>query len=530
MKRTVVVVAVFVVVSVVVSVVPAGVAAGGNEAPLADAGLDQEAEVGETVLLDATGSRDPDGHVGSYEWHIQTPGGTTVRPADPTDPRTRFVVREQGRYEVTVTVTDDDGATTTDTLYVDVTGSSESESSSSSSDVSVISTRGSAGGTALAGPVDSALDLVPWIDVSGPGTVTVGETATFGARVGGFESAPTVTWTGGDSGRTATVQFGAPGSYRLTAYASDGERIVSDAASVWVLRNEPPTVDIRTPENVEPGEAVRLSAKASDPDGRIVDETWSPNRTITVPDEGDRKTVTVTVYDDDRSAARDTIAITGGEHTMNDAPTQVRCAPTRKPITTYVCEINGERQEYSTGEWADKAEEWQKSDEYEFDEVSSDNMTWNSDLITEKPEDDLTSYDTLRFLADNSILTEDNSISERYSKEQGYAKKTMEPYKQNGKRVAADLTGDGKIDAVDWERRYGEPKQNTLSVRDDARIIKQHQRAQEAALTEQGKTVNQDDSQSTGREFSDSHGSLNTDGSSPTDRTGSDSPAGVRFT
>lgn len=36
-----------------VSVLPAGVALAEDEGPLADAGLDQKAEVGETVLLDA---------------------------------------------------------------------------------------------------------------------------------------------------------------------------------------------------------------------------------------------------------------------------------------------------------------------------------------------------------------------------------------------------------------------------------------------------------------------------------------------
>jgi len=48
---------------------PATVAA--NEAPLADAGLDQRVPAGTTVYLDATGSRDPDGSVVGYEWVIE---------------------------------------------------------------------------------------------------------------------------------------------------------------------------------------------------------------------------------------------------------------------------------------------------------------------------------------------------------------------------------------------------------------------------------------------------------------------------
>lgn len=123
MHRTALVIAVL----VVLAIVPAGGLAGNEGAPLADAGLDQPAEVGETVLLDSTGSRDPDGRIETYEWHIETPDGQSVTPADPTDPRTRFVVRQPGRYEVTVTVTDDTGKRAADTLYVYVDGRGGSE-------------------------------------------------------------------------------------------------------------------------------------------------------------------------------------------------------------------------------------------------------------------------------------------------------------------------------------------------------------------------------------------------------------------
>lgn len=550
MKRTVIVVALLVGVSFVPPVVAAE-----NEAPLVDAGLDQRAEVGETVLLDATGSRDPDGRIESYEWRIETPGGATVTPADPTDPRTRFVVRESGRYDVTVTVTDRDGATASDTLYVYANGSgdpdSEPETSESSSGMTVISTSGSADQSSVAEPADVGpdcpggarhvggfgclvVDPEPWIDVSGPGTVEVGETAAFGATVGGFDSAPTVTWTGGDSGRSARVVFESPGSYTVTAYGSDGEETVSDSASVRVVRNEPPTVDIRAPERVEPGETITLSAEASDPDGRIVDEAWSPGRTVVVPEDRSRETVTVMVYDDDGATAQDTIAIstkTDVNVTVSE-PTQVKCAPKPQPSDKYVCEIGGERQVYQGREWADKANDWRQSDEYELDEVSSDHLNSNADLVTEKPENDLAGYVAGRHLSDHTVQTQDNSVTETNTsiKKKADAEKTMEPYKQNGKTVSADLTGDGEIDAVDWEERYGKPIQNTMSAREDAQTIKQRQRAQQAAVSGQGETVKQADSHSTGTESANSNESPNVDRSSDTDSTENDPPAGVRFT
>lgn len=96
-----------------------------NEAPLADAGLDQSVPEGTTVYLDATGSRDPDGSIAGYEWVIEAPNGSTLLPDDLTDPRTSFVPDRPGRYEVTVIVTDDQGVTARDTLYVDVDAAPE---------------------------------------------------------------------------------------------------------------------------------------------------------------------------------------------------------------------------------------------------------------------------------------------------------------------------------------------------------------------------------------------------------------------
>jgi hypothetical protein len=104
---------------VVASLVLSGVAAGaGNEPPLADAGLDQAVAANETVRLDATGSRDPDGNVTAYQWEIETPDGRTAAPDCPSCGTTSFRPTMPGRYNVTVTVTDDDNATASDTLYL----------------------------------------------------------------------------------------------------------------------------------------------------------------------------------------------------------------------------------------------------------------------------------------------------------------------------------------------------------------------------------------------------------------------------
>ena len=92
-----------------------------NEVPLADAGLDQTVSLGTTVLLDATGSRDPDGAIDEYRWRITTPNGSVTTPSCADCSRTDFMPSETGTYAVRVAITDDSGATSNDTLYVNVT-------------------------------------------------------------------------------------------------------------------------------------------------------------------------------------------------------------------------------------------------------------------------------------------------------------------------------------------------------------------------------------------------------------------------
>ncbi len=99
-----------------------GIAAS-NEAPLADAGLDQNVTRGTTVYLDAGGSRDPDGAIERYHWTVAAESGdvpNTTTPHCRDCQQTRFQAEATGTYRVTLEVTDDDGATATDILYITV--------------------------------------------------------------------------------------------------------------------------------------------------------------------------------------------------------------------------------------------------------------------------------------------------------------------------------------------------------------------------------------------------------------------------
>ena len=182
-----------------------------NEPPLADAGLDQEVTKSATVLLDGTGSSDPDGRIETYSWSIRTPSGDTTTPDCADCNRTRFTPTETGRYHVTLTVTDEEGANSSDTLYVDVSPGTE-----------------------------------PTISLSGPRQSTEGLTETYSADLdAGTASLDYVVWSvdgveianhslsADQSSDTATKHFPTAGSRSITAtvYDTDGQ---TDRASLTV--------------------------------------------------------------------------------------------------------------------------------------------------------------------------------------------------------------------------------------------------------------------------------------------------------
>jgi hypothetical protein len=93
-----------------------------NEAPIADAGDDQSVDVGETVILDGSGSFDPDGLPApiSYEWLIiSAPTGSFAIVNNSDTSTASFTPDLVGIYEVQLTVSD--GAdSAADTLVVTV--------------------------------------------------------------------------------------------------------------------------------------------------------------------------------------------------------------------------------------------------------------------------------------------------------------------------------------------------------------------------------------------------------------------------
>ena len=90
---------------------------GENIAPFASAGYNQNVLVGSEVILDGSGSADPDGTIESYNW-TQT-AGTLVELSSSSNSEVSFIApSSEDSLSFTLTVTDNDGATASSTVYV----------------------------------------------------------------------------------------------------------------------------------------------------------------------------------------------------------------------------------------------------------------------------------------------------------------------------------------------------------------------------------------------------------------------------
>lgn len=97
-----------------------GAGRAGNQTPVANAGPDQEVSEGQSVLLDGSGSSDPDGDVLTYSWRLTSaPGLSTAQLTDSDQRSARLMVDIAGRYQVELTV--DDGVFSSAPDIVDIT-------------------------------------------------------------------------------------------------------------------------------------------------------------------------------------------------------------------------------------------------------------------------------------------------------------------------------------------------------------------------------------------------------------------------
>ena len=300
--------------------------AASNQAPTANAGLDQTVLSGEAVALSGASSVDADGTIASYAW-TQTAGTTVTLTGAKTVSAgfTAPTVTEDTVLTFRLTVTDDDGATDTDDVSITVApapvnkppvaDAGDDENVTSGDSVSLI-------GNASSDP-DGLIAAYAWRQTAGTTVVLSGA------------SSATATFT------APTVQAKTVLTFRLTV-TDDDNATDTDDVSITVSpapANKAPTADAGVDQTVTSGDTVYLMGTgSSDSDGVISTYAWSqqsgPTVSLTDADTAHASftapTVTqltqlqfrLTVTDDDAATDTDSVVVsvrpgTGG----NDAPT-----------------------------------------------------------------------------------------------------------------------------------------------------------------------------------------------------------------
>ncbi|HEU5152823.1 MAG TPA: PKD domain-containing protein, partial [Iamia sp.] len=270
-----------------------------NGIPTANAGPDQEVNLGDTVTLDGTASTDPDGDTLTYSWE-QTGGGTVVSLTGADTAQPTFTAPEgPDVLAFTLTVDDGNGETATDTVLITVNGPP----------------------TANAGP-DQAANFGDVVTLDGTGSTDPdGDTLTYSwVQTAG----PAVVLLGANTAQPSFVAPPGPGTVTFQLTVDDGAGR-TDTDEVSVSLNGSPIADAGDDEEVNLGDTVTLDGTdSSDPDDDTLTYAWAqtagPSVTLTgattatpsftAPEGPATLTFELTVDDGNGGSDTDTVTIT----------------------------------------------------------------------------------------------------------------------------------------------------------------------------------------------------------------------------
>ncbi|MEE8563732.1 MAG: PKD domain-containing protein, partial [Alphaproteobacteria bacterium] len=96
----------------------------GNQPPTAHAGFDRTVSAGQTVVLDGSGSTEPEGAKVDFLWaFVSVPAGSTAALDDPTAVRPSFVADLAGDYVIELVVSEGPRDSAPDTVAISTTNS-----------------------------------------------------------------------------------------------------------------------------------------------------------------------------------------------------------------------------------------------------------------------------------------------------------------------------------------------------------------------------------------------------------------------
>ncbi|MGE0502720.1 MAG: PKD domain-containing protein [Rhizobiaceae bacterium] len=219
--------------------------------PTADAGPDQEVNLGDTVTLNALGSTDPDADPLNYAW-VQTGGGTVVSLSNANAAQPTFTSPEGPDVLVfTLTVDDGYGPTNSDTDTVTITVNGPPTANAGLDQTAQIGDTVTLDGTGSIEPDGDTL-LYSWVQTAGPAVTLVGA-------------------------NTANPSFTAPAgpgtaTFQLTVDDQNGR---TDTDEVDIALGSVPIADAGPDQAVPPASPVTLDGSGStDPDSDPLTYDW----------------------------------------------------------------------------------------------------------------------------------------------------------------------------------------------------------------------------------------------------------------
>lgn len=231
---------------------------GQNRVPSADAGRDQVVQVQNLVVLDGSGSTDPDGDPLGFSWS-QAEGPKSVVLQAATEVRASFRPDQVGVYRFELVVDDGTDASPPDSVTVTVEGENRRP-------------------VAVADAVDRA-EVGDWVALDGSASYDPdGDLLNFQWRQTAGAQAALVNATGSAAGFFAVTA----GNLEFELVVNDGELASAPARVVVVVtdENEAPVADVGEDLYGLPGDEVCLDGSGSfDPDPRdVITYSWSQTK------------------------------------------------------------------------------------------------------------------------------------------------------------------------------------------------------------------------------------------------------------
>ncbi len=288
-----------------------------NQLPSANAGADQTINLPlNSIILSGTGT-DPDGMIVSYAW-TKISGPATGTISNSAAASTTINALSQGIYKFQFTVTDNSGAIARDTMMVTVNPApNQLPTANAGVDQTINLPLNSIILSGTGTDSDGTIVSYTWTKISGPATGTISNSAT----------------------ASTTVNALSQGVYKFQFTVTDNSGAIAlDTIIVTVnpAPNQLPTANAGADQTINlPLNSIILSGTGTDPDGTIINYTWTKisgpatgtisnsaaaSTTVNALSQGIYKFM-LTVTDNSGAIARDTIFVT-----VNPAPNQLPSA------------------------------------------------------------------------------------------------------------------------------------------------------------------------------------------------------------